>query len=133
MIEAQIFITENRDTLWMESIRPEMKDICIAFELHEGKTYQLVGFKDITDHLALDVNFEENFRLKARHCAVVIHPMYLHLSLTLRWFNVNLNTQCYYLNVLSGNVQNVYLTTPNCEKVWVRVREDFRLVTRCEE
>ena len=37
------------------------------------------------------------------------------------------------LNVLSGDVQNAYLTAPNREKVWIRAREEFGVVPGCEE
>ena len=53
----------------MDSVRLEMTNKRIAFELHEGEISQLVGFKEITGHLVFDVKLGENFRRKARYCA----------------------------------------------------------------
>ena len=59
MEEAERFDLENGDTLWMDSIRLEMRNNRIAFELHEGDASQLIGFKEITGHLVFDVKLGE--------------------------------------------------------------------------
>jgi len=138
MAEAERLDKENGDTLWMDSIRQEMTNNRIAFELHEGEISQLVGFKEITGHLVFDVKLGENFRRKARYCAdghktdapssVTYSTVVSRDSVRIMLLIASLNE----LDVLSGDVQNAYLTAPNREKVWIRAREEFGVVPGCE-
>ena len=115
----------------MDSIRQEMTNNRIAFKLYEGEISQLVGFKEITGHLVFDVKLGENFRRKARYCAdghktdapssVTYSTVVSRDSVRIMLLIASLNE----LDVLSGDVQNAYLTAPNREKVWIRAREEF--------
>ena len=101
----------------------------IVFELHEGEISQLVGFKKIAVYLVFDVKIGENFRRKARYCADG-HKNNAPSSFTYRTVvsrdSVRIMLLVASLNelyVLSSDVQNAYLTSPNREKVWIRACE----------
>eukprot|EP00978_Attheya_sp_CCMP212_P008877 scaffold20848_cov68-Attheya_sp.AAC.1 len=53
--EAKEIDLENGDTLWMDSVRLEMKNVRIAFEEYDGNPEELIGYKEITGHLVFDV------------------------------------------------------------------------------
>jgi hypothetical protein len=67
--EAAEIDREAGNTLWMDAIRSEMRNVRVAFEEYDGDPNTLVGFTQITGHLVFDVKLRENFRRKARYCA----------------------------------------------------------------
>ena len=63
--EAARFDKENGNTLWMDAIKLEMKNVRIAFERFEANMKDLEGFDKIRGHLIFDIKLGENFRRKA--------------------------------------------------------------------
>lgn len=122
---------KNGDTLWMDAIKMEMRNVRIAFEEFDGDTSKLVGYQQITGHLVFDVKLGENFRRKARYCAdghrteppaaltysTVVSRDSVRIVLTLAALNG--------LKVLGADVQNAFLTAPNLEKVWLCAGPEF--------
>ena len=51
----------NGNSLWMDAVRLEMKNVRIAFEKHEGKISDLDDYQEITGHLVFDIKLGENF------------------------------------------------------------------------
>ena len=45
--EAQDIDTVDRNTLWMDSVRMEMKNNRVTFEMYEGKIEDLVKYQEI--------------------------------------------------------------------------------------
>ena len=67
--EAMDIDKENGNTLWLDAIKLEMRNVRIAVEEFDGDPNTLVGYTQITGHLVFDVKLGENFRQKARYCA----------------------------------------------------------------
>ena len=122
---------ENGNTLWMDAIKLEMKNVRVAFEEYDGDPSTLVGYTQITGHIVFDVKLGENFRRKARYCAdghktgapasvtysTVVSRDSVRILLTVAALND--------LNVLGADVQNAFLTAPNKEKVWMIAGPEF--------
>ena len=123
---------ENGNTLWMDTIRLEMKNVRVAFEEFDGYTASLVGYVQITGHIVFDVKLGENFRrTKARYCAdghktgapasvtysAVVSRDSVRILLTISALNE--------LDVLGADVQNAFLTAPNKEKCWMIAGPEF--------
>lgn len=122
---------KNGNTLWMDSVKLEMKNVRIAFELFEGDVSSLQGYQEITGHLVFDVKLGENFRCKARYCAdghkteppaavtysTVVSRDSVRIILTLAALNG--------LEVLGADIQNAFLTAPNLEKCYLRAGPEF--------
>ena len=64
--EAQEIDAENGNTLWMDAVRLEMKDVMIAFEEISDPSQLGKEFNQITGHLIFDIKLGEGFRRKAR-------------------------------------------------------------------
>jgi len=47
----------------------EMNNVRLAFELYEGNTKDLVGYREITCHMIFDIKLGENFSRKIRPIA----------------------------------------------------------------
>jgi hypothetical protein len=60
--EAMEIDKELGNTLWMDAIRLEMRNVRIAFEEYDGDPNALIGYTQITGHLVFDVKLGENFR-----------------------------------------------------------------------
>ena len=105
----------------MNSIRLEIINNRIAFQEHEDDITQLPEFKEITGHLVFDIKLGENFRRKARFCAdghKTEAPPSVTYSTVVSRDSVRVILLVAALNeleVLSGDVQNTYLTAPNRE------------------
>ena len=69
MKQAKEIDEENGNTLWIDAIQFEMKNIRIAFDNYEGDINKLVGYQEITGHIVFDIKLGENFRQNARYCA----------------------------------------------------------------
>jgi hypothetical protein len=122
---------ENGNTLWMDAIKLEMKNVRVAFEEYDGDPNSLVGYTQITGHIVFDVKLGENFRRKARYCAdghktgapasvtysTVVSRDSVRILLTVAALNE--------LDVLGADVQNAFLTAPNKEKVWMIAGPEF--------
>ena len=53
---------ENGNTLWMDAVKMDMKNVRIAFEDFDGDSNTLVGYTQITGYLVFDVKLGETFR-----------------------------------------------------------------------
>ena len=121
----------NGNSLWMDAVRLEMKNVRIAFEKHEGKISDLDDYQEITGHLVFDVKLGENFRRKARYCAdghKTEAPSAITYSSVVSRDSVRIMLMVAALNELdlqSADVQNAFLTAPNLEKVWLRAGPEF--------
>lgn len=129
--EAKRIDEKNGNTLWMDAIRLEMRNVRIAFEEFDGDVSKLVGYQQITGHLVFDVKLGKNFRRKARYCAdghkteppaavtysTVVSRDLVRIILTLAALN--------NFKVLGADVQNAFLTAPNLEKVWLEAGPEF--------
>ena len=122
---------EIGNTMWMDVVRLEMKNVRVAFEEYDGDPNALVGYTQITGHIVFDVKLGENFRRKARYCAdghktgapasvtysTVVSRDSVRILLTIAALNE--------LKVLGADVQNAFLTAPNKEKVWMVAGPEF--------
>lgn len=129
--EAKRIDQKNGNTLWMDAVRLEMRNVRIAFEEYDGDVNKLIGYQEITGHLVFDVKLGENFWRKARYCAdghkteppaavtysTVVSRDSVRIVLTLAALNG--------LKVLGADVQNAFLTAPNLEKVWMKAGPEF--------
>ena len=129
--EAMEIDKELGNTLWMDAIRLEMRNVRIAFEEFDGDPSTLVGYTQITGHLVFDVKLGENFRRKARYCAdghktgapasvtysTVVSRDSVRILLTVAALND--------LDILGADVQNAFLTAPNKEKCWMVAGPEF--------
>jgi hypothetical protein len=122
---------EAGNTLWMDAITLEMKNVRVAFEDFDGDPNSLVGYTQITGHLVFDVKLGENFRRKARYCAdghktgasasVTYSTVVARDSVRILLLVAALND----LYVLGADVQNAFLTAPNKEKCWMVAGPEF--------
>ena len=129
--EAMEIDKELGNTLWMDAIRLEMRNVRIAFEEYDGDPNALIGYTQITGHLVFDVKLGENFRRKARYCAdghktgapasvtysTVVSRDSVRILLTVAALNE--------LDILGADVQNAFLTAPNKEKCWMIAGPEF--------
>lgn len=129
--EAKLIDEENGNTLWMDAIRTEMRDVRIAFEEYEGDVSSLVGYQEITGHLVFDVKLGENFRRKARYCAdghKTQTPAAVTYSTVVGRDSVRIMLLIAALNdldILGADVKNAFLTAPNLEKCWMKAGPEF--------
>jgi hypothetical protein len=115
----------------MDAVRLEMQNVCIAFEVYNGDTNDLVGYQKISGHLVFDVKLGENFRRKARYCAdghKTQSPASITYSTAVSRDSVRIILTIAVLNdleVLGADVQNAFLRAPNKEKVWLQADSEF--------
>ena len=122
---------ENGNTLWMDALRKEMKDVRVAFKFIEDREAKIPpGYQQIGGHIIWDVKME-NFRRKARYVAEgnmteppktatyasVVSRESVRIALTIAALND--------LEVKSADIQNAYLTAPCQEKIVIRVGDEF--------
>jgi len=107
-----------------------MPKIVNAVAEYKGDIKDLIGYQRITGHLIFDVKLGENFRRKARivadghktkphiqaHSTVVSRDS-VRICLTLAALND--------LELLSGDIENAYLSAPCREKVWLKAGPEF--------
>ena len=60
--EAMEIDKENGNTLWMDAVKLEMKNILVAFDPVEDPSQLGKEFKEISGHLIFDINLGEGFR-----------------------------------------------------------------------
>jgi hypothetical protein len=129
--EAMEIDKELGNTLWMDAVRLEMRNVRVAFEEFDSDPNSLVGYTQITGHLVFDVKLGENFRRKARFCAdghktgapasVTYSTVVARDSVRILLMIAALND----LDVLGADVQNAFLTAPNKEKCWMIAGPEF--------
>ncbi len=59
--EAMEIDRENGNTLWMDAVRLEMKNVRVALQEYDGDPNSLVGYTQITGHIVFDVKLGEDF------------------------------------------------------------------------
>lgn len=131
--DAKRIDAANGNTLWMDAIRLEMKNLMVAFQEYEGNPEDLIakGFNKITGHLVFDVKLGENFRRKARFCAdghKVATPASITYSSVVSRDSVRILLMTAALNELelrAADIQNAFLTAPNLEKCFMIAGDEF--------
>jgi len=111
----------NKNTLWQDAIKLEMKNNRIAFEIYNGDPNTFIGYQECTTHLIFDIKMSENFRRKARlvadghktksPAAMTYSSVISHNSVRICLLIAILNN----VDILCGDIQNAYLTAPNKE------------------
>jgi hypothetical protein len=123
VLDAQRIDGENGNTLWMDSIRKEMQDVAVAFDILDDDAPDPVGHQKIRCHLIYSIKMED-FRRKSRYVAgghetkppatltyaSVVSRETVRIALTLAALND--------LEVKASDIQNAYLTAPNAEKIY---------------
>ncbi len=56
---------KNGNTLWVDAIAKEMKEVCIAFNILPDGHYKPIGYQKIPCHMIFDVKMED-FRQKSQ-------------------------------------------------------------------
>ena len=122
---------ENRNTLWQDAIKEEMKKIREAFTEYNGDLKSLVGYQEITVHMIFDIKLGENFRRKARlvgdghktetPASVTYSTVVSRDSVRIALLIAALND----LDIMSADIENAYLTAPCREKCWTRGGMEF--------
>ena len=67
--EAELIDIENKNHMWKDAIRDEMKEIILALEEYNGDPKYLIGYQEITCHMIFDIKLTKNFRRIARFVA----------------------------------------------------------------
>jgi hypothetical protein len=120
--EALALDRKNGNTLWMDAIAKEMKQVCIAFNILPDGHSTPIGYQKIPCHMIFDVKMED-FRQKARLVAgghqteapatityaSVVSRETVRLALTIASLND--------LEVKVGDVLNTYITARQGEGV----------------
>ena len=122
---------ENGNTMWMDAVKKEMGNVRVAFEEHNGNPNELVGYQKIECHMIFDIKLSENFRRKARYvagghktkppAAVTYSSVVARDSVRIALLLAGLNG----LDILSGDIQNAYLTAPIRERVYCIAGAEF--------
>ena len=129
--EAKQIDEENGDTLWMDAVRMEMKNVRVAFDAYDKDPDTLIGYTQITGHLIFDVKLGENFRRKARYVAdghKTETPAAVTYSTVVSRDSVRILLMIAALNdldIMCADVQNAFITAPNKEKCWMRAGPEF--------
>jgi hypothetical protein len=129
--EALALDRKNDNTLWVDTIAKEMKEVCIAFNILPDGRSAPIGYQKNPCHMMFDMKMED-FRQKARLVAgghwtkapattityaSVVSRETVRLSLTIASLND--------LKVKEGDVLNAYITVPVKEKVWTILGPEF--------
>ena len=132
--EAYEIDKENGNTLWTEAIKKEMANVGIAFSPSEEQNpheLEKLGYQWNSCHMIFDVKLGENFCRKARLVAgghVTDTPASMTYSSVVSRDSVRICLTLAALNdlqVLSGDIQNAYLTAPNKEKIFMKAGPEF--------
>jgi hypothetical protein len=130
--EALALDRKNGNTLWVDTIAKEMREVCIALNILPDGGSVPIGYQKIPCHMVFDIKMED-FRQKAKLVAgghltkapatityaSVVSRETVRLALTFASLND--------LEVKVGDVLNAYITTPVKEKVWTILGPEFRL------
>lgn len=129
--EAKEIDDENGNTMWMDAVKLEMKNVLVAFDEIDDPSKLGKEFSEITGHLIFDVKLGEGFRRKARWVAdghktqtpsaVTYSTVVSRDSVRILLLVAALNN----LDVQGADIQNTYLTAPKKEKLWMRAGPEF--------
>ena len=127
----------NNNYFWQDTIRKELKTVCIAYKPyeHNGENISpeqirtemqnhLIGYKEITCHFVFDVKLDGSFTRKARFCAngsKTDVPKSLSYSSVVSRESVRiafLLAGLIDVEILACDILGAYLNAPVGEKVW---------------
>ena len=128
--EARELDKENGDTLWVDALEKEIKNVRVAFKEMQDDEPVPIGYEQITGHVIFDVKMED-FRRKARYVADghktappatltyagVVSRETVRIALTM--------AALLDLEVKTSDIQNAFLTAPNGEKCWIILGPEF--------
>ena len=128
--EAHDLDRKNGNTLWMDAIAREMREVRKAFEIIPDDQTAPIGYQKIPCHMVFDIKMED-FKRKARLVAgghkteapatityaSVVSRETVRIALMLAALND--------LQVKAGDVLNAYITAPCKEKVWTVLGPEF--------
>jgi hypothetical protein len=128
--EALALDRKNDNTIWVDAIAKEMREVCIAFNIMSGGHSAPIGYQKIPCHMIFDMKMED-FQQKTRLVAgshqtkapatityaSVVSRETVRLALTFASLND--------LEVKVGDVLNAYITAPVKEKVWTILGPEF--------
>jgi hypothetical protein len=128
--EALDLDRKNGNTLWVDAIAKQMKEVCIAFNILPDGHSVPIGYQKIPCHMIFEVKMED-LRQKARLVAgghrtkapvtityaSVVSRETMRLALTIASLND--------LKVKVGDVLNAYITAPVKDKVWTVLGPEF--------
>ena len=129
--EAKEIDEENGNSLWMDAVQLEMKNVMTAFDEIEDPSTLGKEYKQVTGHLIFDVKLGEGFRRKARWVAdghKTDAPTAVTYSTVVCRDSVRIILTIAALNGLDcqgADIQNAYLTAPNKEKLWIQAGTEF--------
>ena len=130
--EAKKIHEQNGDKLWWDAICKEMKNVCPAFEVFEGKEDDIPkDYQFMRCHMIFNVKFGENFLRKARLVAgghMTDTPNTLTYSSVVSRDSVRIALTIAALNelsVMACDRQNAYLIAECREKIWTHAGPEF--------
>ena len=130
--EAKKIDEQNGDTLWLDVICKEMKNVSPDFEVFEGREDDIpTDYQFMRCHMIFDMTFGENFWHKARLVPgghVTDTPYALSYPSVISCDSVRIALTIAALNELSVmecDIQNTYLTADSREKIWTHAGPEF--------
>ena len=128
VLEALNIDKQKGNHIWIYSINKDMLMIKNSVDEYDGNTSNLIGYQKITGHTIFDVKRSKNLCRKDRFVTnghktetpnsityiTAVSMYYVIICLTISASN--------NIHVLADNVNNAYLLSSFCEKVWMRVR-----------
>ncbi len=130
--EALALDHKNGNTLWVDAIMKEMREVHIAFNILPDGGSVPIGYQKIPCHMIFDIKMED-FRQKARLVAgghLTKAPMTITYASVVSCETMRLALTFSSLNDLEvkvGDVLNAYITLPVKEKVWAILGPEFGL------
>jgi hypothetical protein len=121
---------ENDNTLWQDSVRKEMNNDRISFQILNDDNAIPPTYKEIRCHMIFDVKMEDFWR-KARfvaggHTTYTPHDMMYALVVSRESVRIALTLAALNdVNVKMADIENAYLTAPITEKIWTVLGPDF--------
>ena len=130
--EARKIDEQNGYTLWWDTICKEMKNVCPAFEVFEGREDNIPkDYQFMRCHMIFDVKFAENSWRKARlvaggHMTDTPNPLTYSSVISLDSLRISLTIAALNdLNVMANDIQNADLTADCREKIWTHAGPEF--------
>ena len=123
--EVYAIDAENGDTYWAEVIKDKIEKIKGAVRIHNGTVEDLIGYQKITGHIIFDIKLGEGFRRRERYVGdshKIKTPSPVTYSSVVERDSVQILLTISALNDLDiegADIENVYLTAPCREKVWM--------------
>jgi hypothetical protein len=133
-VAEEAYAIDNKadgNTKWADAIAKEMKNVRVAFRIIDGPPgTQLPGYQHILCHLVFDIKMD-TYQFKARmvggghmtetpasmtYASVVLRSS-VRIALTIAALNE--------LEVMTGDIQNAYLTAPCKEKITITCGPEF--------